>query len=71
MPSKENIDMAPNRGEGTVKSQLEIGSAFLALEQRAPKLPPPKRSGIKKPNFSYDQPAFIRERNELTLSAGS
>lgn len=33
MPFKENIDMALNRGEGTVKSQLEIGSVFLALEQ--------------------------------------
>lgn len=70
MPFKENIDMAPNGGEETVKSQLEIGSIFLALEQGAPRLPP-KRSGIKKLNFSYDKPSFIQERNELTLSAGS
>lgn len=33
MPFKENIDMAPNGCKGTVKSQLEIGSVFLALEQ--------------------------------------
>ena len=71
MPFKETIDMAPNRGEGTVKSQLEMGSIFLALEKYAPKLPPPKRSRIKKPNSSYDKPSFIQEKKELTLPTGS